>query len=591
MSHNIKATGKVESALGNLLKVRFEGDIIQGEVGFVQLEHESLKCEVIEIDGKIAKVQVFEDTRGVKYGQPVQFTKQQVEIELGPGLLAQIFDGLQTPLEELADISGLFLPRGVQIDALDRVKRWDFKHDAKIGDTLTRGDTIGHVQESHFTHRIMLPFAMYGKYKLAWLIAAGSYTVDTVVAKVTDEKGKEIELTMVQRWPIKFPLIQGKRLPATKPLITGIRIIDTMIPLVQGGAAATPGPFGAGKTVTQQLISKYSNVDIVVIAACGERAGEVVETLKTFPTLTDVHSSEPLMNRTCIICNTSSMPVAAREASVYVGVTIAEYYRQMGLNVLLLADSTSRWAQAMREMSGRLEEIPGEEAFPAYLASRIAAFYERAGALELKDGKEGTVTIIGAVSPAGGNFQEPVTQATMNVVGAFICLSREFSDRRIYPAISSSESWTKYLEALADMLKTDVPEWKKWVGRSLLLIKDGDEIGRRMEVVGQEGISVDDMVTYLMSELFSFCYLQQNAFDKEDAYCSLDQQKVQFQLMNQIFDKEYAFDSHDAARSYFLQLQTKVKNLNFLSFESTAYAKLLATLKEELEKRHEVGAV
>ena len=591
MSHNIKATGKVESALGNLLKVRFEGDIIQGEVGFVQLEHESLKCEVIEIDGKIAKVQVFEDTRGVKYGQPVQFTKQQVEIELGPGLLAQIFDGLQTPLEELADISGLFLPRGVQIEALDRVKRWDFKQDAKIGDTLTRGDTIGHVQESHFTHRIMLPFAMYGKYKLSYIIAQGSYTVDTVVAKVTDEKGKEFELTMVQRWPIKFPLIQGKRTPAKRPLITGIRIIDTLVPLVQGGAAATPGPFGAGKTVTQQLISKYSNVDIVVIAACGERAGEVVETLKTFPTLTDVHSSEPLMNRTCIICNTSSMPVAAREASVYVGVTIAEYYRQMGLNVLLLADSTSRWAQAMREMSGRLEEIPGEEAFPAYLASRIAAFYERSGALELKDGKIGTVTIIGAVSPAGGNFQEPVTQATMNVVGAFICLSREFSDKRIYPAIAPLESWTKYLEALADMLKTEVPLWKKWVQRSLQIIKEGDEIGRRMEVVGQEGISVQDMVIYLMSELFSFCYLQQNAFDKEDAYCSLDQQKVQFQLMNQIFDKEYAFDSHDIARSYFLQLQTKVKNLNFLSFESTAYAKLLAALKEELEKRHEVGAV
>ena len=565
MSHNIKATGKVVYALGNLLKVAFDGDILQGDIGFIQLENESLKCEVIEIEGKTAKVQVFEDIRGVRFGTPVLFTREQLEIELGPGLLAQIFDGLQTPLEELADISGLFLPRGVQIEALDRVKRWDFKPDAKIGDVLKRGDTIGHVPESHFTHNIMLPFAMYGKYKLTWIKNAGSYPVDTVIAKVTDEKGKEFDLTMVQRWPVKFPLMQGERKKATKGLVTGIRIIDTMIPLLKGGSAGTPGPFGAGKTVTQQLISKYSNVDIVVIAACGERAGEVVETLKTFPTLVDVHSNEPLMNRTCIICNTSSMPVAAREASVYVGVTIAEYYRQMGLDVLLLADSTSRWAQAMREMSGRLEEIPGDEAFPAYLASRIAAFYERAGSLELKDGKEGSVTIIGAVSPAGGNFSEPVTQATMNVVGAFICLSREFSDKRIYPAIDPLFSWSKYLDTFSEMVKSDVPHWEKWVTKALKYLKEGDEIARRMEVVGQEGISMDDMIICLKADLFSFCYLQQNAFDKEDAYCSLNQQIVQFQLMNLIFDKEFTFDSH-------------------------AYQKLLETLKEELEKRHLVGA-
>jgi V/A-type H+-transporting ATPase subunit A len=591
MSHNIKATGKVVSALGNLLKVAFVGDILQGEVGYVQLENESLKCEVIEIDGKIAKVQVFEDTKGVKYNTPVLFTKQQLEIELGPGLLAQIFDGLQTPLEELADVSGLFLPRGVQIESLDRVKRWDYKPVAKIGDYLERGDLIGVVPESHFIHQIMLPFNMYGKYKVTWTKNHGSYPVDTVIAKVEDEKGRETELTMIQRWPVKFPLIQGKRKKADQALVTGIRIIDTMVPLVKGGAGATPGPFGAGKTVTQQLISKYSNVDIVVIAACGERAGEVVETLKTFPTLTDVHSSEPLMNRTCIICNTSSMPVAAREASVYVGVTIAEYYRQMGLNVLLLADSTSRWAQAMREMSGRLEEIPGDEAFPAYLSSRIAAFYERAGLIELKDGNEGSVTIIGAVSPAGGNFSEPVTQATMNVVGAFICLSREFSDKRIYPAIDPLFSWSKYVDTYSDVMKKEVPDWKKCVDKARKYLKEGDEIARRMEVVGQEGISLSDMIVYLKSDLFSFCYLQQNAFDKEDAYCSLDQQKVQFQLMNEIFDRDFDFDSHDSARSYFLQLQTKVKNLNFLKFESHAYEKLLETLREELEKRHSVSEV
>lgn len=587
MSHNIKASGKVVAALGNLLQIEFTGNITQGEIGYVQLETEALKAEVIEIEGKIAKVQVFEDTRGVKLGLPVTFTSELLAVELGPGLLASIFDGLQNPLEALADISGLYLPRGIQVDALDRVKRWEFSPACKVGDVLHRGDTIGLVPESHFSHHIMLPFSFYGEYKVTWVKEKGHYTVDTVIAKVQDEKGVERELTMIQKWPVKFPLLAGKKVQATKPLTTGIRIIDTMIPLVKGGSACNPGPFGAGKTVTQQLISKYSNVDIVVIAACGERAGEVVETLKTFPTLIDVHSNQPLMARTTIICNTSSMPVAAREASVYVGVTIAEYYRQMGLDVLLLADSTSRWAQAMREMSGRLEEIPGDEAFPAYLSSRIASFYERAGAIELKNGKEGSVTILGAVSPAGGNMNEPVTQATMNVVGAFICLSREFSDMRKYPAIDPLLSWSKYLGTVSSSIEEEMPDWKFWVERGRKILHEGDEIGRRMEVVGQEGTSVADIVTYLKSELFSFSYLQQNAFDKEDAYCERGKQKEQFKLINKIFDTKYQFEDADEARSYFLDLQGKVKNLNSLHYPSETYTKAYLAIDKVIEKREE----
>lgn len=583
MHHNVKAVGKVIYTLGNLIKVAFDGDIVQGEIAYVQLENESLKAEVIEIEGKVAKIQVFEDTRGIKKGTPVIFTEEMLVVELGPGILGEIYDGLQNPLEKVADLTGLFLSRGCYLEALDRVKRWNFTPTCKVGDKLKRGDSLGHVPESHFTHQIMLPFSMWGSYTISWVIEPGSYTVDTVIAKVKDEKGQEVSLTMVQKWPVKFPLMEGTRKKASKILTTGLRVIDTMISLLKGGAACNPGPFGAGKTVTQQIISKYSNVDIVVIAACGERAGEVVETLKTFPTLVDVHSNQPLMNRTTIICNTSSMPVAAREASVYVGVTIAEYYRQMGLDVLLLADSTSRWAQAMREMSGRLEEIPGDEAFPAYLQSRIAAFYERAGALEMKSGKEGSVTILGAVSPAGGNMNEPVTQATMNVVGAFICLSRELSDMRRYPAIDVLKSWSKYNETVGEAMRGEMDLWYAWVVRAKKLLVDGDEIGRRMEVVGQEGTSMEDVITYLKAELFSFAYLQQNAFDPEDVYCSMEQQKLQFKLINEIFEADFCFDDADEAKKYFLKLQGKVKSLNSISFNSSHYKKILHEIEDELK--------
>jgi V/A-type H+-transporting ATPase subunit A len=574
------ATGTVIEAFGNLLMVQFSSPIRQGEVAYVHLEGTALKAEVIEIRGDVAKIQVFEDTRGVQKGTEVSFSGDLLEAELGPGLLSSIFDGLQNPLEDVAEQSGLFLPRGVYLKPIDRKKKWDYQPKVKVGDKVVRGDVLGSTLENRFHHQVMVPFSCFGDYKITWVVSAGSYTVDTVVAKATGLDGKELSFTMLQKWPVKISLSSGERVKPSKMMDTGLRIIDTQFPLMKGGTFCSPGPFGAGKTVLQHHLSKYSSVDIVVVVACGERAGEVVEVLREFPHLTDPHTGEPLMTRTVIICNTSSMPVAARESSIYMGVTIAEYYRQMGLDVLLLADSTSRWAQALREMSGRLEEIPGEEAFPAYLASRIAEFYERSGVLSLKDGKSGSITIGGAVSPAGGNFEEPVTQSTLAVVGAFLGLSRERSDSRRYPAIDPLISWSKYVEEVGQELGKEVPEWGKMVRHAERLLKEGNEIGRRMEVVGEEGTAISDMVIYLKAELYDFAYLQQNAFDKEDAYCPLKRQIVLFQLLNRIFDIDFKFPTHDDARTFFLSLQNRLKNLNFLAFQSAQYETELAEVEK-----------
>lgn len=576
--------GKVIKAFGNLLHVRFEGDISQGEVAMVRVHGVDLKAEVIEIVGDIAKIQVYEDTRGVELGTEVFFTGDLLEAELGPGLLTSIYDGLQNPLEQVAAEAGFFLTRGIYINALDRHKRWEFEPVAKIGATVRRGDTLGTVMEGRFHHQIMVPFRNFGTYTLTWVIDAGTYTVDTVVAKAVDEKGREHSFTMIQKWPIKSPLMEGTKVRPRRMMDTGCRVIDTQFPIVKGGTFCTPGPFGAGKTVLQHHLSKYSSVDIVVVTACGERAGEVVEILREFPHLIDPHTDDTLMTRTVIICNTSSMPVAARESSIYMGMTVAEYYRQMGLDVLVLADSTSRWAQALREMSGRLEEIPGEEAFPAYLASRIAEFYERSGVLQLNSGKHGSVTVGGAVSPAGGNFEEPVTQATLSVVGAFLGLSRERSDARRYPAIDPLISWSKYIGDVSRELESQVEGWGAMVKKADRFLKRGDEIGKRMEVVGEEGTSMDDMIVYLKAELYDFSYLQQNAFDKEDAYCPLKRQIVLFKLINQIFDREFEFKTHDEARNYFLTLQNEIKNMNFMSMNSEEYKQAFAKIEHKITR-------
>ena len=584
--NQVHARGKVIKAFGNLLQVEFEGNIRQGEVAMVHTDGVKLKAEVIEILGNEAKIQVFEDTKGVELFDPVSFTGDLLEAELGPGLLSSIFDGLQSPLVKVADVSGYFLPRGLYLPVLDRKRHWDFEPVAKVGDELIRGGTIGMTIEGRFHHHIMVPFSCYGTYKITWVIKEGSYTIDTVVAKAVDEAGKEHEFTMVQKWPVKNALIQGEKIKPSKMMETGERIIDTQFPLMKGGTFCTPGPFGAGKTVLQHHLSKYASVDIVLFVACGERAGEVVEVLREFPHLIDPHTGETLMKRTVIICNTSSMPVAARESSIYMGITIAEYYRQMGLDVLVLADSTSRWAQALREMSGRLEEIPGEEAFPAYLASRIAEFYERSGVVALSHGKPGSITIGGAVSPAGGNFEEPVTQATLAVVGSFLGLSRARSDSRRYPAIDPLISWSKYIDVVANELEHEVDGWSDMVKKARRFLMQGNEIGKRMEVVGEEGIALSELQIYLKGELYDFSYLQQNAFDKEDAYCPLKRQISLFLLINEIFDLQFEFNSHDEAREFFLDLQNQIKNMNFLPYDSEKYRKALSAIKEKIKRSH-----
>lgn len=581
---HVHAKGRVVKAFGNLLQVEFEGNIRQGEVAMVHTDGVKLKAEVIEISGHEAKIQVFEDTKGIKLNSEVSFVGDLLEAELGPGLLTSIFDGLQNPLVDVATVSGYFLPRGLYLPVLDRKRHWDFEPTAKVGQVLVRGDTIGTTLEGRFHHRIMIPFSLYGNYTLTWVIAEGSYSIDTVVAKAVDEDGREYQFTMIQKWPVKNALIQGEKIKPTKMMDTGERIIDTQFPLMKGGSFCTPGPFGAGKTVLQHHLSKYASVDIVVFVACGERAGEVVEVLREFPHLIDPHTGETLMKRTVIICNTSSMPVAARESSIYMGITIAEYYRQMGLDVLVLADSTSRWAQALREMSGRLEEIPGEEAFPAYLSSRIAEFYERSGVVSMRHGKPGSITIGGAVSPAGGNFEEPVTQATLSVVGAFLGLSRSRSDSRRYPAIDPLISWSKYVEAVAEELSHQVEDWSVMVKKARRFLFEGNDIGKRMEVVGEEGIALEDMITYLKAELYDFSYLQQNAFDKEDAYCPLKRQIPLFGLICKIFDTAFNFVTHDEARQFFLALQNQIKNMNCMPFQSENYQKTFGAIEEAIRE-------
>ena len=560
-----KNLGKIVGVNGNLLTVEFSQPVVQNEVAYALLGDTRLKSEVIRIRGNRAEAQVFEDTKGLQVGGEVEFTGELLSVELGPGLLKQVYDGLQNPLPELAEQCGFFLKRGMYLRALDSEKKWEYTPVAKAGDVLRAGDTIGTVPEGIFTHRIMVPFVVRGKVTLEAPIAAGSYGIDTVVARLKDEQGKMRDVTMTQSWPVKMPIkAYSERLKTEEPLVTKVRIMDTFFPVARGGTYCIPGPFGAGKTVLQQITSKHADVDVVLVAACGERAGEVVETLREFPELTDPRTGKSLMERTLIICNTSSMPVAAREASVYTAVTICEYYRQMGLNVLLLADSTSRWAQALREMSGRLEEIPGEEAFPAYLESVIAAFYERGGVVRLKDGTTGSVTIGGTVSPAGGNFDEPVTQATLKVVGAFHGLNRERSDARRYPAIHPLDSWSKY-PGVVD---------KKQVADSRKVLRQGNEVNQMMKVVGEEGTSIDDFVVYLKSEYLDAAYLQQDSFHDIDGATDAARQKYVFGKIHGILGAKVFFPEKDAARKWFLQLTSVTKDWNRVAMKSDEFKQL-----------------
>lgn len=576
MTGNNQNTGRVVGVNGNMVSVQFEGDVSMNEICYVKVGNTSLKSEVIRIRDKIAQIQVYEMTNGIKCGDEVMFTGDMLTVELGPGLLGQIYDGLQNPLPLLAEQAGWFLERGIYTNALDDQKKWEFTPTAKPGDTVKAGEYVGTVPEGSFVHKILVPFYLLGNYTVKSVAQNGTYTIKDTIAVIADDRGNEIPITMSFKWPVKRAVTcYSERLAPTETMETKVRLIDSFFPVAKGGTYCIPGPFGAGKTVLQHTTSKYADVDIVIIAACGERAGEVVETLTEFPELVDPKTGRSLMERTIIICNTSSMPVASREASVYTSVTLAEYYRQMGLHVLLLADSTSRWAQALREMSGRLEEIPGEEAFPAYLESYIAAFYERAGYVRLPDGSKGSVTIGGTVSPAGGNFDEPVTQATLKVVGAFHGLSRERSDARKYPAIDPLISWSKYQGVIASE--------KMAFLRNILL--HGNDIGSMMKVVGEEGTSLPDYIVYLKEEMLDAVYLQQNSFDLTDADCGAKRQRYVTDKLIRVLGSEYALNDKDEARGFFNRMRQKFIDWNYTEFMSEAFN----AREAEIDRQYEEG--
>ncbi len=554
--------GKVVGINGNMVSVKFDGNISMNEVAYVNVEGKKLRGEVIRIRGDVAQLQIFEMTQGIKAGDSVEFAGNMLCALLGPGLLGQVYDGLQNPLPLVAEKAGFFLERGVYVDPLNKETKWDWTPCVKPGDKVLRGDAIGSVPEGPFSHKILVPFGILGTCTVKSVTQAGSFKITDTMAVVTDEKGKDHTLTMCFEWPVKRAVdCYAERLAPTETMVTKTRLIDTFFPVAKGGTYCIPGPFGAGKTVIQHTTSRNADVDIVIIAACGERAGEVVETIKEFPELIDPRTGESLMKRTIIICNTSSMPVASREASVYTSVTLAEYYRQMGLHVLLLADSTSRWAQALREMSGRLEEIPGEEAFPAYLESYIAAFYERAGYVRLRDGSKGSVTIGGTVSPAGGNFEEPVTQATLKVVGGFHGLTRERSDARKFPAIDPINSWSKYKSVIRE----------DWVNYARSVYKAGVEVNQMMKVVGEEGTTTEDFVTYMKSEYLDNVYFQQNSFDEVDAAVSVERQTYTFKKVLTILASDFELSDKDDARTFFNQLRQKSLDWNYIAWNTPEF--------------------
>ncbi|MEM9552436.1 MAG: V-type ATP synthase subunit A, partial [Pseudomonadota bacterium] len=499
---------------------------------------ERLKAEILRVRGDTADAQVYESTQGIAVGDPVEQSGQLLSVELGPGLLGQVYDGLQAPLQQVANAFGIFLPRGAEVAPLDRAAKWSFTPTIKLGDTVRAGDVIGTVPEGRFAHKIMVPFNWSGTYRISW-VQKGAAKVHDPVARLISDDGREKTLGLSQRWPVRRPLAGDLLKSATSrrtfpdvPILTSQRLIDTFFPIARGGTACIPGPFGAGKTVLQNLIARNAQVDIVIVVACGERAGEVVETITEYPEMIDPKSGGSLMDRTIIICNTSSMPVAAREASIFTGITLGEYYRQMGLDVLLIADSTSRWAQAMRETSGRLEEIPGEEGFPAYLESSIKGLYERAGQLRTNDGSTGSLSMIGTVSPAGGNFDEPVTQSTLSTVKCFLGLSSERAYKRFYPAVDPLLSWSRYLDQLSGWYDDNIePGWVGKVKALQALLERGEQIGQMMQVTGEEGITVEDYVTFQKALFVDMAYLQQDAFDPVDASVPLDRQRLVFALV------------------------------------------------------------
>ena len=566
--------------------------VMKNEVGHVLLGEQRLKSEVLRVQNQVADLQVFEDTSGVKVGDEVELTGEMLSVTLAPGLLGKVYDGLQNPLSLLAEEHGFLLPRGTVVDPVDTERRWDFTPAVAKGQTLKAGQILGTTPEGIFEHKIMVPFDEPAAVEVTW-INRGSVAINDPIARVVRPNGEERTLTMAQRWPVRRPLPElmlrrrvAERIYPTEPLTTTQRIIDTMIPVARGGTACIPGPFGSGKTVLQSLIARHSAVDIVIVIACGERAGEVVETITEYPETIDPRTGGSLMDRTIIICNTSSMPVAARESSIYTGITLGEYYRQMGYDVLCIADSTSRWAQAMRETSGRMEEIPGEEAFPAYLDSSIKSLYERAGLIRGPDGQTGSVTLIGTVSPAGGNFEEPVTQATLATVKTFLGLSADRAYKRFYPAIDPLISWSRYLDQMSEWYAKNLsPTWVEDVKAAHELLRRGDDIYQMMQVTGEEGTTLDDFLAWQKSVFLDMVFLQQDAYDAVDSSMPLERQKRSFELVKEIIEADYAIDDRDAVQDFFTRLISLYKNLNYSPDDSAEHARYLKEIRDLVDSK------
>ena len=577
--------GVVKGIVSNLVTVEVDGPVSQNEICFITVGGTCLMSEVIKIIGAKVFVQVFESTRGMKVGDVAEFAGHMLEVTLGPGLLSKNFDGLQNDLDKM---DGVFLQRGTYTYPLEENKLWEYKPLAQVGDLVEAGDWLGEVDENYQPHKIMVPFVFEGQYKVVSLKPAGKYRADEEIAVLEDKNGEKHSVTMIQKWPVKkaIPCYAEKPRPF-KLLETGVRTLDTLNPIVEGGTGFIPGPFGTGKTVLQHAISKQAEADIVIMAACGERANEVVEIFAEFPELVDAHTGRKLMERTIIIANTSNMPVAAREASVYTAMTIAEYYRTMGLRVLLMADSTSRWAQALREMSNRLEELPGPDAFPMELSAIVANFYARSGFVYLKNGKTGSVTFIGTVSPAGGNLKEPVTENTKKVARCFYALEQERADRKRYPAVNPIDSYSKYLEypEFQEYISQHIaPDWLEKVNELKMRLQRGKEISEQINILGDDGVPVEYHVTFWKAELIDFVILQQDAFDDIDCNSPLARQKYMLDLVAKICHTEFEFEDFNQVTAFFKGLINVLKQMNYSEFESDDFKKYLAQCEEMIAK-------
>ncbi|MBE6337889.1 MAG: V-type ATP synthase subunit A [Lentimicrobiaceae bacterium] len=581
-----KTIGKVVSIISNLVLVRIEGDVFQNEICFIFLGKERLMAEVIKIIGDIAYVQVFESTRGLKPGSKVEFEGHMLEVELGPGLLSKNFDGLQNDLDKM---DGVFLKRGQYTPALEDDKKWSFTPLAKVGDKVIAGDWLGNVKENWLDHKIMVPFKFEGEYTVESVAKEGEYTINDVVATLKDKEGELHNVTMVQKWPVKLAVKAYKNKPRPFRLLeTGIRVIDTMNPILEGGTGFIPGPFGTGKTVIQHSLAKHADADIIIMAACGERANEVVEIFSEFPHLEDPRTGRSLYERTTIIANTSNMPVAAREASVYTAMTIGEYYRAMGLKVFLLADSTSRWAQALREMSNRLEELPGQDAFPMDLSAIIAGFYARAGIVYLNNGTTGSVTFIGTVSPAGGNLKEPVTESTKKAARCFYALSQNRADSKRYPAIDTLDSYSKYLEypEFIDFAKEKLDEnWVELVNEARNTLIKGKEMEEQINILGDDSVPISYHIDLWRSEFIDFVILQQDAFDKIDATTSLERQEYMLKKVIGVTRSTLRFENFEEVAIYFKRLINAFRQMNYTIFKSEEFHKAEEEANAVLEER------